>query len=42
MKSGLGRYFSKKFDIKSKTYSAVYQVDLCGIWEKYYRRDVIS
>ncbi|AXX64250.1 ATP-dependent DNA helicase RecQ [Bombilactobacillus bombi] len=38
IKSRLERYFYKKFDLTSKTYSAVYQVNLSGIWEKYYKR----
>lgn len=37
-KSLLGNYFSKQVDLKSKTYSAVYQVNLCGIWEKHYKK----
>ena len=35
--SNLGRYFSKLYEIQSKSYSAVYQVNLSGIWEKHYR-----
>lgn len=35
--SSLGRYFSKLYEIQSESYSAVYQVNLSGIWEKYYR-----
>jgi ATP-dependent DNA helicase RecQ len=35
--SNLGRYFSKLYEIQSDSYSAVYQVNLSGIWEKYYR-----
>ncbi|WP_172372211.1 helicase-related protein [Sporosarcina jiandibaonis] len=37
IKSNLGRYFSKKYEIKSESYSAVYQVNLSGIWENHYR-----
>lgn len=36
-KSRLGKFFSKEFDIQSKKYSAVYRVDLSGIWEKHYK-----
>lgn len=36
-RSNLGKYFSKLYDIQSETYSAIYQVNLSGIWEKYYR-----
>lgn len=36
--SRIGRYFSKQFDLESKTYSAIYQVNLSGIWEKYYKQ----
>lgn len=35
--SSLGRYFSKLYEIQSESYSAIYQVNLSGIWEKYYR-----
>ena len=35
--SNLGRYFNKLYEIKSNSYSAVYQVNLSGIWESYYR-----
>lgn len=35
--SHLGKYFSSQFKIKSNKYSAVYQVNLSGIWEKYYK-----
>lgn len=38
VKSRLGKYFKKEFDIASKTYSAIYQVNLSGIWEKYYKK----
>lgn len=38
IKSRLAKYFSKQFSLESKTYSAVYQVDLSGIWEKYYKQ----
>lgn len=37
VKSRLGKYFSKKYELNSKTYSAIYQVNLSGIWEKYYK-----
>lgn len=37
IKSRLGKFFSKECDLKSNTYSAVYQVNLSGIWEKYYK-----
>jgi len=36
LKSNLKEYFSKKIDLNSKNYVAIYQVNLCGIWEKYY------
>lgn len=36
-KSRLCKFFSKEFDLNSNTYSAVYQVNLSGIWEKYYK-----
>lgn len=35
--SKLSPYFSKAYDINSENYSAVYTVNLSGIWEKYYR-----
>ncbi|WP_057828520.1 DEAD/DEAH box helicase [Liquorilactobacillus cacaonum] len=38
IKSRLGKYFSKEVDLNSNTYAAVYQVNLSGIWEKYYKR----
>lgn len=37
IKSNLGRYFKKLYNIQSNTYSAVYQVNLSGIWESYYK-----
>lgn len=37
IKSKLGKYFTKKYEIISENYSAVYQVNLSGIWEKHYR-----
>ncbi|WP_444685472.1 DEAD/DEAH box helicase [Alkalicoccus luteus] len=37
IQSNLGKYFSKLHKIQSETYSAIYQVNLSGIWEKYYR-----
>lgn len=37
VRSRLGKYFSKLFDIESEIYSSIYQVNLSGIWEKYYR-----
>ncbi|TWT25302.1 DEAD/DEAH box helicase [Planomicrobium sp. CPCC 101110] len=36
-RSNLGKYFSKLYEIQSETYSAIYQVNLSEIWEKYYR-----
>ncbi|HDU8540409.1 TPA: ATP-dependent DNA helicase RecQ [Enterococcus faecalis] len=36
--SRLGKYFSKISDVESKTFSAIYQVNLSGIWEKYYKK----
>lgn len=36
--SELSSYFSKQYKINSKKYAAVYQVNLSGIWEKYYKR----
>lgn len=38
IKSDLGKYFSKKYDIESPSYSSIYQVNLSGIWEKYYKK----
>lgn len=38
IKSDLGKYFSKKYDIESPLYSSIYQVNLSGIWEKYYKK----
>ncbi|WP_053024849.1 DEAD/DEAH box helicase [Staphylococcus haemolyticus] len=38
IKSDLGKYFSKKYDIESTSYSSIYQVNLSGIWEKYYKK----
>lgn len=35
--SSLGNFFSKHFELRSKMYSAIYQVNLSGIWEKYYK-----
>lgn len=37
LKSSLGSYFSKRVDLNSKTYIAIYEVNLSGIWEKYYK-----
>ena len=37
IKSRLGKFFLKQFDLNSNTYSAIYQVNLSGIWEKYYK-----
>lgn len=37
IKSRLGKFFLKEFDLKSNTFSAVYKVNLSGIWEKYYK-----
>ncbi|WP_461218645.1 helicase-related protein [Lapidilactobacillus salsurivasis] len=37
LKSRLSGYFTKLLDIQSKSYAAVYQVNLSGIWEKHYR-----
>lgn len=34
--SRLGKYFSKVCNLNSKTYSAIYEVRLSEIWEKYY------
>lgn len=36
IKSRLGKYFIKYCDLNSNSYSAIYQVNLSGIWEKYY------
>lgn len=36
--SRLSQYFKKIYDIKSQTYSGIYQVNLSGIWEKYYKK----
>lgn len=38
IKSDLGKYFSKKYDIEGPSYSSIYQVNLSGIWEKYYKK----
>ncbi|WP_086428548.1 DEAD/DEAH box helicase [Staphylococcus cornubiensis] len=37
-KSNFGKYFTKRYDIESDIYSSVYQVNLSGIWEKYYKK----
>src|SRR5699024_10558188 len=37
IKSSLGRFFKKEYNLSNSHYSAVYQVNLSGIWEKYYR-----
>lgn len=37
LKSSLEKYFSKRVELNSKTYFAVYEVNLSGIWEKYYK-----
>jgi ATP-dependent DNA helicase RecQ len=37
IRSHLGKYFTKLYDLNSQNYSAVYQVNLSGIWEKHYR-----
>lgn len=36
-KSRLSNYFTKEILINSNKYEAVYNVDLAGIWEKYYK-----
>lgn len=36
-KSQLAKFFEKKSSIVSKVYTAIYQVHLSGIWEKYYK-----
>lgn len=36
--SRLGKYFKKLYYLKSQTYSGIYQVNLSGIWEKYYKK----
>ncbi|WP_339117660.1 DEAD/DEAH box helicase, partial [Staphylococcus haemolyticus] len=38
IKSDLGKYFSKKYVIESTSYSSIYQVNLSGIWENYYKK----
>ncbi|WP_338132722.1 DEAD/DEAH box helicase, partial [Mammaliicoccus vitulinus] len=38
IKSDIGRYLSKRYDIESPSYSSIYQVNLSDIWEKYYKR----
>lgn len=35
--SNLGKFFNKLYEIKSDNYSTVYQVNLSGIWERYYK-----
>lgn len=37
-KSHLSKYFSPKFKLVSNKYSAVYQINLSGIWERYYKK----
>lgn len=37
LKSRLKKYFHKEYDINSQLYTAVYQVKLSEIWEKYYK-----
>lgn len=37
IKSTLGKFLTKEFDLNSNMYSAVCQVNLSGIWEKYYK-----
>lgn len=37
LKSRLGKFFTKKFDIQSGMYSAAYFINLSGIWEQYYK-----
>lgn len=37
IKSRLGKFFEKETSITSKNYTAVYKVNLSGIWEKYYK-----
>lgn len=37
LKSRLGRFFVKKCNLNSKRFLAIYQVNLSGIWEKYYK-----
>ena len=36
--SHLGKYFSPQFEIHGNKYSAVYQVNLSQIWERYYKK----
>lgn len=36
IKSRLGKFFSKHANLESRVYSAVYSVNLSGIWERYY------
>lgn len=38
IKSRLSKYFIKQYDIESQSYCAIYQVNLSGIWEKFYKR----
>lgn len=37
LQSRLNKFFNKKYNISSDIYSAVYQVELSKIWEKYYK-----
>lgn len=37
LKSRLREFFHKKYNINSQLYSSVYEVELSGIWEKYYK-----
>lgn len=37
MKSRLTNFFSERYKINGSNYNAIYQVDLGGIWEKFYK-----
>ncbi|WP_173646039.1 DEAD/DEAH box helicase [Floricoccus tropicus] len=37
LSSNLSKYFIKQYDLMSNIYSSVYQVNLSGIWESYYK-----
>lgn len=38
LNSSLKYFFEEKYKLSSSSYSAVYQVNLSGIWERYYRK----
>lgn len=38
IQSSLGRFFKPEYKLSNSVYSAVYQVNLSGIWEEHYKR----